>query len=373
MRDDRDEIKELLKTRIEDLCARLLPDGRRQGRLWVSYNPVTGDHDRSTPELKVALTMDVGAWKDWRSGDKGDVLKLIAYVKGHQSFRDTMAWARDFLGLSVMPASERARLNADARRLKRERDAAAERKRLFKIGKAEEKFLSGALYGARSAAELHARRYFAGRRCPLEDVPAIDEATFRFSGASEYWTRAEYRNEGGRRWKVKDGPLFPAIHSAMRTATGQLMACHVTFLDPARPRKIDLGGDNAKLIFGEAKGAVIRLSHGPEGRPPETAAAAHPLILCEGIETGLSLAIACPEARVWAAGSLSNMANAPVWLDCVSIVVVARDNNEGNPQAERQLAQALETLAGHGKPLSVMASHVGDDFNDLAQEDDDDE
>ena len=54
-----EEIKQGLKDRIEDLCRKLLPDGRRQGRLWVSNNPVTGDH-KKTPELKVAVTGDKG-------------------------------------------------------------------------------------------------------------------------------------------------------------------------------------------------------------------------------------------------------------------------------------------------------------------------
>lgn len=366
MRNDRDEVKELLKSRIEDLCVQLLPDGRRQGRLWVAHNPVTSDYSQS-PEFKVALNQDVGAWKDWRSGDKGDVLRLISYVCGYENFADTMTWARQFLGLSTMRPAERAALDAEARRRAEHRRQDAEKARIFKIGKAEEKFLAGVELGKRSVAELHARRYFAGRHCALEDVPQLDEATFRFCQASEYWTRGEYANEGGRRFKVKSGPDFPAIHSAMRSQTGQVTACHVTFLDPLQPKKVDLGEDNAKLIFGEAKGAVIRISHGPEGRPPETATEPHPLIVCEGIETGLSLAIACPAARVWAAGSLSNMGNVPLWLDCIPSVIVARDNNHGNRQAERQLEGVLEALGKHGKPMTVIASMVGDDFNDLAQ------
>ena len=45
---EKQEIKEGLKARIESLCAQLLPDGRRQGRLWVlpwlpsSHAPSTG-------------------------------------------------------------------------------------------------------------------------------------------------------------------------------------------------------------------------------------------------------------------------------------------------------------------------------------------
>lgn len=369
MRDDRDEVKELLKSRIEDLCAQLLPDGRRQGRLWVAHNPVTADFSQS-PEFKVALNQDVGAWKDWRSGAKGDVLHLISYLQGYESFSDTMTWARNFLGLSTMRPAERAALDAEARRRAADRRVAAERTRLFKIVKAEEKFLAGSAFGGRSVAEQHARRYFAGRKCPLEDVVHVDATTFRFADQSEYWTRGEYRtDDAGRRYKVKDGPKYPAIHSAMRAASGLVTACHVTFLDPVLPKKISLEDANAKLIFGEAKGSVIRISHGPENVAPEVAQEQHPLIVCEGVETGLSLAIACPSARVWAAGSLSNMGNVPLWMECIPSLILARDNNHGNAQAERQLEGVLKQLAEHGKPMSVIASHVGDDFNDLARGD----
>lgn len=368
---DRDQVKELLRERIEDLCARLLPDGRRQGRLWVSYNPVTNDYNRSSPELKVALTGDVGAWKDWRSGDKGDVIGLISYVN-RSDFAQAMRWARDFLGIANLSAEERRRIEEQSRIKAKARAERADQARLWKIREAEKKFLSGLALGAGSAAERHVRAYLAGRLAGLEVVQNLDVTSFRAHAGAEYWTLAEYRaDEAGRRMKVKDGPRFPALMSAMRSPTGQTIACHATFLDPVEPKKIALGQKHpAKLIFGEAKGAVIRIAHGPEGEPPETALIAHPLVLCEGIETGLSLAAAIPEARVWAAGSLSNMANAPVSLDCVSAIIVARDNNFGNDQAQRQLEAALAALKAAGKPLEVMASPIGDDFNDLARGED---
>jgi Toprim domain len=112
---------------------------------------------------------------------------------------------------------------------------------------------------------------------------------------------------------------------------------------------------------------VIEVSCGPSGLPFWLCTTAYPLILCEGIETALSLAIAVPEARVWAAGSLAGMGHAPIGLACISDVTVARDNNHGNPQAQKQLDAALMALEAHDKPLVVMNSHVGDDFNDLMQ------
>jgi hypothetical protein len=369
---DRDMVKELLKERIEDLCRVLLPGGRVDGRFWVSYNPVTGDYDRSSPEMKVPLTGDRGAWKDWRSGDKGDVIRLIEYVN-RCTFREAMDWARDFLGLATMRAADRQALAARAKEARQQSDRQAEQARIWKIGKAEQIFLSGQAYGAGGVAEKLAHAYFEARRCPLGAITNLAFESLRFHPGLEYWRRAKYRREGERRIKIADGPKLPAILSAMRAPAGQVTAVHCTFLDPVLPKKIAFDDDakaSAKLMFGEAKGAVMRISHGPSGEVPELATAAHPLVICEGRETGQSLAVALPEARIWAAGSLSNMGNAPVWMDCASAVIVARDNNEGNRQAEKQLEDVLAALAKAGKPMDVIASIVGDDFNDLSRDDD---
>lgn len=361
---DTAQIKEGLKARIEALCVKLLPDGRRQGRLWVAHNPVTCDHAQSA-EFKVALTRDVGAWKDWRTGDKGDVIGLIQYCQA-TDFKGALDWARDFLGLRSMSWSERKRFaeQAEAARARAQQDAEAIR--LKRMASAERLFMSGFQDGAGSTAEAHARLYFAARGCPIDGIVNRDRATFRFAADAEYWKRAEYRHEDGRRRKIKDGPRFPAVLSAMRAPTGQVTAVHCTFLDPLGPRKLPVGAEeNAKMMFGEAKGSMIRISHGPEGEPPETARVGHPLVLCEGVEDGLSLALALPDARVWAAGSLSAMASAPVWLPCVSLIVVAQDNDWHSKTAEKQFDQVIATLAAAGKPLTTISSHVGKDFNDL--------
>lgn len=361
---DTAQIKEGLKARIEALCVKLLPDGRRQGRLWVAHNPVTCDHAQS-PEFKVALTRDVGAWKDWRSGDKGDVIGLIQYCQA-SDFRQALDWARDFLGLRSMSYAERKRFAAQADEAREKARLDGERLRLERMKRAERLWSSGFQDGAGSAAEAHARLYFAARGCPIDAIVNRDRATMRFASDAEYWKRAEYAHENGRRRKVKDGPRFPAVLSAMRAPTGQVTAVHCTFLDPLGPRKLPVGSEeNSKMMFGEAKGSMIRISHGPEGEPPETARLPHPLVLCEGVEDGLSLALALPDARVWAAGSLSAMASAPVWLPCVSLVVVAQDNDWHSKTAERQFEGVLEQLSQARKPLTTISSHVGKDFNDL--------
>lgn len=359
------QIKEGLKSRIDALCLKLLPDGRRDGRLWVAHNPVTGDHHKS-PEFKVALTRDVGAWKDWRTGDKGDVIGLVEYCL-RTDFKGAMDFARDFLGLRQMSYAERQRLAEQAQAARREAAAREEEQDLKRMRDAEKLYMRGFQDGAASAAEAYARRYFAARGIPLEDWPNRDFATFRFSPAQEFWKRADYRYQDGKRVKVKAGPDYPCILSAFRLPTGQVNAVHMTYLDPLQPRKLPVDREkleNEKIMWGPSKGGVIRLTHGPEGEPPETAVQAHPLVMGEGIETTASVAIAAPEARAWAAGSLANMMSAPVWLPCISSIVLLRDHFK-SPTTEKQFEQVCEAMEKSGKPWTAIASHEGNDFNDL--------
>ena len=363
MRNDLPEIKQALKDRIEDVCRKLLPDGRREADKWVSHNPMVADDIRHLPALKVGLIREKGAWRCWRHGDHGDVLMLIAFTQS-TDLKGALQWARDFLGLRAMSLAEREAMRMQAA-AKAKREAEENRKaRNNKLEKAKELFFLRA--NDTAAARNHAWDYFRARHCPLEYVQWLNRETFRFSNSSEWWKGAKWGFRDGHKIKTQEGPRFPAIHSGMRQATGIVTCCHVTFLDPVRPEKAPV--DPPKLMYGEALGAVIEVATGGLHSVPfwhDNPLVPGPLVLCEGIETALSLAIAIPEARVWAGGSMAGMGSAPVGLACVSDITLARDNNAGNPQALQQLAACIQKLEAHGKPLAFMNSHVGDDFNDL--------
>ncbi|TIW12694.1 MAG: hypothetical protein E5V70_07120, partial [Mesorhizobium sp.] len=93
MTGDLDIIKSGLIDRIESVCERLLPDGRSEGGLWVAWNPVELDQKPGRlPALKVRIRGgDLGAWRCYRSGAKGDVLKLVAYVE-RTDIKGALAW-----------------------------------------------------------------------------------------------------------------------------------------------------------------------------------------------------------------------------------------------------------------------------------------
>lgn len=362
MTGDLAEIKRLLQDRIESLCRALLPDGRREGRLWVSADPVERD-DAKLPALKVALDRDTGAWKNWRAPDaKGDVVALVAYVNRTDT-RGALAWARDWLGLRSLSREERAAMRFAAEAAAKKREAKADKDRTDRLAGADRLFCQGEKHGDLKLAEGHARAYFSARGIPLDLVPNFGRINFRYSRETEWWRGARYESlGGGRRRKLAPGPGFPAIHASMRSRLGIVTACHCTFLDHRPGAKAPV--DPAKLIFGEAKGSVIELAYGPAGRPFWQCEDPYPLIAAEGIETGLSLAIAVPEARVWAVGSISGFLEAPCDLDCVSAVFAALDNAT-NPTSRRQNEAALAALESRGKPVEVMKSHLGSDFNDL--------
>ncbi|WP_377299643.1 toprim domain-containing protein [Rhizobium sp. SGZ-381] len=370
-RSDLPEIKQMLQDQIQSLCANLLPDGKPQGRLWVAHNPVTGDYSQ-TPEFKVALTRDVGAWKDWRTGEAGDVLGLIGYINfsGQKNVRPALDWARDFLNLRSMPAEARREVSQRARQAREDAAEREARSRLDRMARAEKLFFRGMADGAGSAPEAFGRRYFAARRVPLERIANRDLQTFRFAGSQEFWARAQFRHENGRPVKVHPGPEYPCIYAAGRLANGQLSGIHMTYLDPMAPKKLPVAPkkESAKVMWGPWEGAVIRLSHGPEGEPPETACQAHPLIIGEGIETTASVAIVAPEARAWAGGSLANMKNAPFWLPCISTVFLLKDFFKSDT-TKQQFAQVVAAVEAAGKPWVEMDPPDGDgDFNDTMME-----
>lgn len=386
---DLDIVKEGLVDRVEDLCSKLLPNGKREGSKWVSHNPVTHD-ERQTPALKVGLGKEPGAWRCWRSGDKGDALGLVAYVLTGdvRNVKEALAWSRDWLGLKSMSRADRDALRVEQKDRQADRHKAAEKRRADKLLAADRLFFGRTQNGRVASIELphgvleisvanpvveHARGYFAARAVALDKVKHFNGKSMRVSPATEWWKGAVWKNEAGRRWKDAPGPMFPAVHSGMRNRMGIVTCCHITFLDPSRPAKAPVA--IAKLMYGEALGAVIELSAGPSGVPfwmaDRDSEKPAPLIIAEGIETALAFAVEIPEARVWAGGSLAGVAAAPVDLDCVGWVLFARDNNDGNPQAQKQFEAALagleEKCAPSRKRVVVAASHVGDDFNDLAR------
>jgi hypothetical protein len=72
------EINRRAMSRIEDLCRRWLPDGKREGREWRAMDPQCPDH--RPRGLSVNLT--TGRWCTYGGAAGGDLISLAAYLAG---------------------------------------------------------------------------------------------------------------------------------------------------------------------------------------------------------------------------------------------------------------------------------------------------
>jgi hypothetical protein len=96
---------------------------------------------------------------------------------------------------------------------------------------------------------------------------------------------------------------------------------------------VKAGTDHDKLIVGPCSGFPIVLRSTEWSRP---------LLICEGIEDGMSLALACPRFTVWAAGSAGHI-HKLVGAVGRSVVVVVDDDMAGEGAAKRSLSINPET------------------------------
>ena len=333
-----------LKGDLRRLLAELVPGGKAQGPRFMGLPPHRDSDNASC--FSVYLTGEkAGAWIDFVSGEKGDLWGLIMLVKG-LDFAKALRWAEDRYGLRSISAEERLALHVTVEKRRSLDDAAARKKRDHNIRSACVMF-SKAIGIEGTVVD----NYLLGRGIDLAALPHRDIRWLRFLPRATYWMD-------------KARPQMPAMIAGMVDGQGLMKACHLTFLRPDGRGKADV--EKPKLMWPEVKGLVIRINHGIGGQP-ETSQNALPLMLCEGIEDGLSIAMGEPDLRIWAASSLANLASVPDHR-CADCYVVARDNDWGKPAAAAGFERALKHLKATKKPVVAVSASTGKDFNNQLQE-----
>jgi hypothetical protein len=198
--------------------------------------------------------------------------------------------------------------------------------------------------------------YLAGRRLSLRDLkhPAHD---LRLAQDLK---------------KFRGDEFGPAMIAPIMSAAG-VRGVHATWLHYS-----DKTGfwfrykrDGEKQMLGEARGGFVPISHGEHGLTCSAARKAGkrtPLVLAEGIETSLALALALPECRVWACLSLGGIGAAPVHLADAGSILVALENDI-KPAAlkarEGVIGRLEEQAEAMGVPLATMEPSTGSDFADV--------
>jgi len=340
------EIKAMLQSSIVSLAQKLVPNGERSGKWWVACNPTRDDAKAS---FGIGLTGVPGAWCDFATGDKGDVFDLIAYINGlppmKSDVKPTLDWARSFLGIDGAPPAvvatriKAAKADAD-KRAKEAAETAAKKMRRAK-----------AIYLDAKKAQFDltpAAIYLAGRGL---DVRRLS----RLPGCLGYLPEM---------WHSDTNTKWPVMIAGFTNNAGETIAVHRTFLRPDGSGKAPVAPQ--RKIWPSFEGAAIRLWRGESGLSIDAAAKQglrETLVLVEGVEDGLAVALSAPHYRVWCAGSLSNIANIKI-PECVDEVIVCADNDWGKKQAQQLLDRGVEAIINQSKAVRVARSNRGKDMND---------
>ena len=304
------EISEALIQHVDQLVPRLLSHAVRHGSYWICGD-VSGTKGDSLSVIRRS-----GHWKDFATGEHGDLLDLInATVYAGGNIREARQWALAWLGdpsLSAV-AREAPRHDRDAEDRCAISDAKAVWRRALPI------------------ASTLAERYLRARSIALDSLPP----SLRFAPAL-------YHPRSSRR--------FPAMVAALSDSAGKVSCIQKTFLAPDGSGKADI--EPVRMMTGRMLDNACRL--GPAGRE---------LGLSEGIETGLS-AMQLHGVSVWAACG-TGMARITI-PDSVERLIIFRDSGTPGEQA------AERAVAAHEKPeriIEIVAppKDVGD-WNDVARQ-----
>ena len=351
---------------LEAVIGALAIVGKRVGGSFVGACPWNHPGKKAEPKLYIRLKNKRGSWIDFRSGDKGDALWLVAMTltggrRDRAALGEAVAGAkkRDGIGAADFYADKwAAQLKAEKARLAQaEADAAKQLEKDRGIAQ------SWWLKGRPLAPGQIGYRYLQARGIDFARLGRVPRA-IRYQDDVPYYA-------GGK-------PIWtgPCLLTAMTLPDGKFGAVHRTWLDPVNiGEKADIGinPDTGKpykprKMWPETATCVMRLWRG-SSQLAEREAVKHGLIedvvVCEGVEDGLSLAMIAPERRVVAAGSLAGLLlmEPPA---CADAITIAADNDWGKPQAQAQLDAACQRFADEfGLTVKIARSPVGKDFNDL--------
>ena len=344
-----EDIKNELKRRIDSLVRELAPGGRMQSGYYFALNPRRGDRHVGSFCIKVRGDA-VGMWADKSAGHEGDLIDLVAYCKVLTSKQATRLWCLDWLGWSH--GVDRKKLEA-ARIADRYVAQQDERRSLEELADKRRRAKGWWLNAQPMIEGTLAETYLKYRGIDISKLKSPPRA-LRFLPKA--------RHIDSQTGEISE---WPCMLAAMCDIGGTIVAVHRTYLAADGRGKAPI--PSPKKIWPHGyKGAVIRLAKGASGLSPEQAAKkaiTGPLGAAEGIENTLTMGLADPALRLWAAGTLGNLAHMPIEHVCVDRVLIFADNDSG-PQTRATFDKAVMALR-EKRQVSVARAFKGKDANDL--------
>jgi DNA primase len=278
-----------------------LPGGRFVGREYVCAN-VGGGKGHS-----FGVNIYTGRWTDHATGQKGgDLISLYAETHGLSQG----AAARELMGLSSIsapqPRSERRSEADDAER----KSAAAIR-----------------IWMESRVADHLVAEYLRTRGLTLPTPPAL---------------------RGHPSLRHCSGHVGPALTAGVQDASGKFIAIQRTWLKSDGSGKSDV--EPCKMSLGPTGGGAVRLAE-----------ATSELVVCEGIETGLSYQQVTGRPT-WACLGAPGLCAVEI-PDCVRTLYIAADADEAGEQAAG--VAAIRFMRRKGLAVKIARPSGAKDFNEL--------
>jgi hypothetical protein len=329
----------MLAARAPALARELLPAGRKDGAEW-RVGSLAGEPGQSLA-VHIGAGARAGVWCDFSSGERGDALDLVAAVAFAGDKRQACAWARRWLGIDA----------ADPRQLAQQRRAVADR---------HEAETRDHDRGRRRAAQA---RWLNGT--PIDGTPADAYLAGRGIGTAQLGRAPRALRYVAQEWNDEARMHLPCMVAAIVGADGTHLATHRTWLEPDHAgswRKASLKAP--KKVLAGFVGGTINLWRGKSGQPLRSAPDGDVVALAEGIEDALTVAVACPDWRVLAAVSVSNLASVTLPATVTEVVLVLQRDGE-NEQVKRARDKAERRFLEEGRAVKRALPPEGHkDFND---------
>lgn len=341
-----DLIKHRLAQQVDSLVPRLFPNARMDGPHW-RLGSIAGEPGQSLAVNRHGKFQ--GCWRDFAAGTHGTMLDLVAEALCGGDISAAIPRARELAGLGQIDPEEAKRREREAA-IQRARAERAAAERAEKIGASTHRIF---MYEAEPLPGSPSERYLMGRGIRLAEIGGAPRAL---------------RHHPGLRHPAT-GQLHPCMVALVMGLDGEPRGIHRTFLEQhadGRVTKLLCVGKDAKLSLGPISGGHIPLWRGRSGKPSGHMPAGEWIVLTEGIEDALSVAYECPDLRIWAGVSLSNMGGMELPDACGGVWWHRHRDGEAATASALRQQERLRTRSG--RPVSdIWAPAPYKDFNEARQ------
>lgn len=355
-----EDIKRAANDRPEELLSALgINEKLRPGSYISMCSPVRKDRK---PSFTIWIKNGFLAWRDEATGDKGDVLGLVAHVKcwehlPKKGIREVCRFVSALYGLETINADQLAHDRANSRRRQAEILKKSGEEQARNEGRAMEMFINAAELNP--IYETLTEKYLRDARgIDLRTLPRGPRGGARLPSIIRHIERHPHSESG------KVLPCMIAGCVDFRLETPKIRAVHRTWLKADGSGKADV--EPQRKVWPGFTGLVIPLWRGADNLSIGDAiknGIRETLVLTEGVEDGLTAVLADPRHRVWAMISLGNMVNVPV-PECIDGIIVHRQNDWDKRQAVAQFARGMAALEATGVRVVEVEAIGGKDLND---------